>query len=98
MISSEYAIEFVQAYLKRLGIKDIPENPEYILVIMNEKIKDFIGTTYSLTSFAEIETDGSVEYTLPDNVYNVTQIDIDGYRVTSKITEREVSSISGDLV
>ena len=98
MISSEYAIDFVQAYLKRLGIKDIPENPEYILTIMNEKIKDFIGTTYSLTSFAEIETDGSTEYTLPDNVYDVTQVNLDGYRIASKITEREVKSIAGDIV
>lgn len=99
MISSEYAIEFVQAYLKRLGIKkDIPENPEYILTIINEKIKDFIGTTYSLTSHAEIETDGSTEYTLPDKVYNVTQVDLDGYRIASKITEREVKSIAGDVV
>jgi len=99
MLSVEYAIDLVQAYLKKLGIRDTPEDPQFILDIMNEKLKEFLGGTFTISSHAEIETEVDViEYTLPSNVYSVTQVDLDGYKVTSKITEREVKPIAGEIV
>ena len=99
MLSAEYAIDLVQTYLKKLGIKDTPEDPQFILDIMNEKLKEFLGETFSISSHAEITTEAdTVEYTLPSNVYAVTQVDLDEYKITSKITEREVKPIAGDAV
>jgi len=43
MLSAEYAIDLVQTYLNKLGIKDTPEDPQFVLDVMNEKLKEFLA-------------------------------------------------------
>lgn len=92
-LSTEYAINLVQDYLRRLNIVKEPENPTFILQIMSEVAKDFLGR-FAILSYCTQDTDGSETYTLPPNVDNVISVQLDGQTIQSKITEHEVAKLA----
>ncbi len=99
MLNVKYAVDMVQRYLIGWGIRNVPENAQFILDVMAEKAKEFLGDTASISSHATITTQNDViEYPLPDSVVEVTQVVLEGYRIVAKITDKELKLLSGDIL